>query len=188
MALAVKKVCRLAYREGLTERQLFAHVEIERGENKNNLVRALDRASLDKLQALTFEPYEVELETARNLFSSPVIRALPIAIWLFLIGKYLLYGRWGCVVAEVPQTEDRHPLPCEALAWSGAFDRAVSIWRTNYALCSYCLFGLSRPTQSPATSSRYLHSPFGTRWSPYLCDLDYFERGVPLKRQLNVGA
>ena len=28
----------------------------------------MDRASLDKLQALTFEPYEVELETARNLF------------------------------------------------------------------------------------------------------------------------
>ncbi|MDO5074356.1 MAG: tyrosine-type recombinase/integrase [Bacteroidales bacterium] len=66
MALAVKKVCRLAYRERLTERQLFAHVEIERGENKRP--RALDRASLDKLQALTFEPYEVELETARNLF------------------------------------------------------------------------------------------------------------------------
>lgn len=62
----MKKVCRLAYREGLTERQLFAHVQIERGENKQP--RALDRASLDKLQALTFEPYEVELATSRNLF------------------------------------------------------------------------------------------------------------------------
>lgn len=40
--------------------------QIERGENKQP--RALDRASLDKLQALTFEPYEVELATARNLF------------------------------------------------------------------------------------------------------------------------
>ncbi|WP_314671898.1 tyrosine-type recombinase/integrase [Segatella salivae] len=66
MALAVKKVCRLAYREGLITRQLFAHVTIERGENKRP--RALDRASLDKLQSLTFEPYEVELETARDLF------------------------------------------------------------------------------------------------------------------------
>ncbi|GAD07866.1 Site-specific recombinase XerD [Porphyromonas crevioricanis] len=66
MALSVKKVCRLAYREGLTERQLFAHVEIERGENKQP--RALDRASLNKLEELVFEPYEVELETARNLF------------------------------------------------------------------------------------------------------------------------
>ena len=66
MALAVKKVCRLAHREGLTERQLFAHVQIERGENKQP--RALDRASLDKLKGLTFESYEVELETARNLF------------------------------------------------------------------------------------------------------------------------
>ncbi len=66
MALAVKKACRLAYHEGLTERQLFAHIQIERGENKQP--RALDRASLDKLQTLTFEPYEVKLETARNLF------------------------------------------------------------------------------------------------------------------------
>lgn len=66
MALAVKKVCRLAYREGLITRQLFAHVTIDRGENKRP--RALDRASLDKLQSLTFEPYEVELETARDLF------------------------------------------------------------------------------------------------------------------------
>ena len=66
MALAVKKVCRLAYREGLITRQLFAHVTIERGESKQP--RALDRASLDKLQSLTFEPYEVGLETARNLF------------------------------------------------------------------------------------------------------------------------
>lgn len=62
MALAVKKACRLAYHEGLTERQLFAHIQ------ENKQPRALDRASLDKLQALTFEPYEVELETARNLF------------------------------------------------------------------------------------------------------------------------
>ena len=66
MALAVKKVCRLAYREGVITRQLFAHVTIERGENKQP--RALDRASLDKLQSLPFGPYEVELETARDLF------------------------------------------------------------------------------------------------------------------------
>ena len=90
MALAVKKLCRLAYREGLTERQLFAHIEIERGENKQP--RALDRASLDKLLGLTFEPYEVELETARNPFSSPAIRVLPIAIWSPLIGTSF-YGR-----------------------------------------------------------------------------------------------
>ena len=31
-------------------------------------IRDRDRASLDKLQRLTFEPYEVELETARDLF------------------------------------------------------------------------------------------------------------------------
>ena len=45
---------------------LFLRTIMERGNKK--LPRALDRASLDKLQNLTFEPYEVELETARNLF------------------------------------------------------------------------------------------------------------------------
>lgn len=39
ITLAVKKACRLAYREGSTE-QKFTHVESERGENK--LPRALD--------------------------------------------------------------------------------------------------------------------------------------------------
>lgn len=40
-ALAVKKVCRLAYREGLTDRLLFEHIKIERGDSC--LPRALDR-------------------------------------------------------------------------------------------------------------------------------------------------
>ena len=66
MAVDVKKVCRLSCHEELTERQLFAHVQIDREENKRP--RALDRASLDKLQSLTFEPYEVELETTHNIF------------------------------------------------------------------------------------------------------------------------
>ena len=39
-----------------------------RSRTENKQPRALDRASLDKLQGVTFEPYEVELETTRNLF------------------------------------------------------------------------------------------------------------------------
>ena len=62
----MKKACRLAYRKGFADRLFFENSKVERGNKK--LPRALDRASLDKLQALTFEPYEVELETARNLF------------------------------------------------------------------------------------------------------------------------
>lgn len=65
-ALAVKKVCRLAFREGLTDRLLFEHIKIERGDSR--LPRALDRASLDKIQRIHFEEYEVELQLARNLF------------------------------------------------------------------------------------------------------------------------
>ena len=43
MALAVKKVCRLAFREGVIDRPLFNLVKINRGESK--LPRALDRVS-----------------------------------------------------------------------------------------------------------------------------------------------
>lgn len=66
IALAVKKVCRLAFREGLTDRLLFGHIKIERGDSR--LPRALDRASLDKIQQVHLEEYELELQLARNLF------------------------------------------------------------------------------------------------------------------------
>jgi len=114
MALAVKKVCRLAYREGLTERQLFAHIEIERGENKQP--RALDRASLDKLQALTFEPYEIELETARNLFLFSCFTGVAYCDMVALNREHLFIDDEGGVVAEVPQTKDREPLSSKTLA------------------------------------------------------------------------
>ena len=114
MALAVKKVCRLAYREGLTERQLFAHIEIERGENKQP--RALDRASLDKLQALTFEPYEIELETARNLFLFSCFTGVAYCDMVALNREHLFTDDEGGVVAEVPQTKDREPLSSKTLA------------------------------------------------------------------------
>ncbi len=66
IALAVKKICRLVFREGLTDRLLFEHIKIERGDNR--LPRALDKASLDKIQQMHLEAYEVELQLARNLF------------------------------------------------------------------------------------------------------------------------
>lgn len=66
MALAVKKVCRLAFREGVIDRPLFGLVKIDRGESK--LPRALDRASLDKIRQARLEDDETELTLARNLF------------------------------------------------------------------------------------------------------------------------
>lgn len=66
MTLAVKKVCRLAFREGLIDRPLFDLVKVDRGESK--LPRALDRSSLEKILNVQLEDYEVELSLARNLF------------------------------------------------------------------------------------------------------------------------
>ncbi|MGP1477684.1 MAG: tyrosine-type recombinase/integrase [Phocaeicola sp.] len=66
MTLAIKKVCRLAFREGLIDRPLFDLVKIDRGESK--LPRALDRSSLEKILNIQLEDYEVELSLARNLF------------------------------------------------------------------------------------------------------------------------
>jgi len=66
MALAVKKVCRLAFCEGIIDRPLFDLVKINRGESK--LPRALDRASLDKIRQVRLEEDETELTLDRNLF------------------------------------------------------------------------------------------------------------------------
>ncbi len=102
MALAVKKVCRLAYREGVITRLLFAHVTIERGENKQP--RALDRASLDKLQSL---PFESRMRWSWRLlatsFSSLAIRVLPTAIWSPLVGRIslrMMRGHYGLSSAD----------------------------------------------------------------------------------------
>ena len=66
IALVVKKICRLAFREGLIDRLIFEHIKIERGDSR--LPKALDRASLEKIQELVLTDYEVELQLARNLF------------------------------------------------------------------------------------------------------------------------
>ena len=66
MALAVKKVCRLAFLEGIIDRPLFDLVKIDRGESK--LPRALDRASFDRIKQVRLEEEETELTLARNLF------------------------------------------------------------------------------------------------------------------------
>ena len=66
MALAVKKVCRLAFREAIIDRPLFDLVKIDRGESK--LPRALDRASFDRIKQVRLEEEETELTLARNLF------------------------------------------------------------------------------------------------------------------------
>ena len=65
-ASLLKTVCRLAYREGLTDVLLFNKVRVERGKKKTP--KALDRDALDKLKALCFDGWEADLETARDVF------------------------------------------------------------------------------------------------------------------------
>ena len=65
-ASLLKTVCRLAYREGLTDVLLFNKVRVERGDKKTP--KALDREALDKLKALCFDGWEADLETARDVF------------------------------------------------------------------------------------------------------------------------
>lgn len=66
IASYLKLVCKLAYREGLSDTLLFANAKIAKGDKK--LPKALDRCSLDKLMNLKFGELEDEMETARDLF------------------------------------------------------------------------------------------------------------------------
>lgn len=61
IALAIKKVCRLAFREGVIDHPLFDLI-------KSKLPRALNRASLDKKRQARLEDDETELILVRNLF------------------------------------------------------------------------------------------------------------------------
>ncbi|KJJ88159.1 integrase [Prevotella intermedia ZT] len=66
VATHLKTVCRLAYREGLSDILLFDKVKISKGNKK--LPKALDRRAFEKLKTLQFEDLEEEMETARDIF------------------------------------------------------------------------------------------------------------------------
>ena len=66
MIVLIKKVCKLAYREGAADSLLFDNVHVGKGDSR--LPKALDREALDKLKALCFDGWEGDLETARDVF------------------------------------------------------------------------------------------------------------------------
>ena len=66
IAIHLKTVCRLAYRERLADVLLFDKAKISKGDKK--LPKALDKSSLDKLMNTQFGELEEEIETARDLF------------------------------------------------------------------------------------------------------------------------
>lgn len=95
MALVVKKVCRLAFREGFLERPLFANIKLDRGENK--LPRALDRTSLEKIQQVQLQAYEVELTLARNLFLFTCYTGVAFCDMVSLLKDHLVRDDAGAV-------------------------------------------------------------------------------------------
>ena len=66
MIVLIKKVCKLAYREGAADSLLFDNVHVGKGDSRSP--KALDREALDKLKALCFDGWEIDLETARDVF------------------------------------------------------------------------------------------------------------------------
>ena len=66
MVILIKKVCKLAYREGAADSSLFDNVHVDKGDSR--LPKALDREALGKLKALCFDGWEIDLETARDVF------------------------------------------------------------------------------------------------------------------------
>ena len=66
MIVLIKKVCKLAYREGAADALLFDNVYIDKGDHR--LPKALDKDALDKLKALRFDSLDGDMETSRNVF------------------------------------------------------------------------------------------------------------------------
>ena len=66
MIVLIKKVCKLAYREGAADTLLFDNVHVDKGDNR--LPKALDKGALDKLKALRFDGLDEDMETSRDVF------------------------------------------------------------------------------------------------------------------------
>ena len=65
MIVFIKKVCKLAYREGAADSLLFDSVHVGKGDSR--LPKALDKDALDKLKALRFDGLDEDMET-RDVF------------------------------------------------------------------------------------------------------------------------
>ena len=66
MIVLIKKVCKLAYREGAADSLLFDNVHVDKGDSR--LPKALDKDALDKLKALRFDGLDGNMEISRNVF------------------------------------------------------------------------------------------------------------------------
>ena len=66
MIVLIKKVCKLAYREGVADSLLCDNVHVDKGDSR--LPKALDKAALDKLKALCFDGLDGDMETSRDVF------------------------------------------------------------------------------------------------------------------------
>ena len=66
MIVLIKKVCKLAYREGAADSLLFDNVHVDKGDSR--LPKALDKDALDKLKALRFDDLDGNMEISRNVF------------------------------------------------------------------------------------------------------------------------
>ena len=108
MTLAVKKVCRLAFRERRIDRPLFDLVTVDRGESK--LPRALDRSSLEKILNVQLEGYEVELSLARNLFLFTCYTGIAFCDMMNLSKEHLVQDDAGARWLKF-RRQDRYVLP-----------------------------------------------------------------------------
>ena len=66
MIVLIKKVCKLAYREGAADSLLFDNVHVDKGDSR--LPKALDKEALDKLKALHFDGLDEDMKTSRDVF------------------------------------------------------------------------------------------------------------------------
>ena len=66
MIVLIKKVCKLAYREGAADSLLFDNVHVDKEDSR--LPKALDKDALDKLKALHFDDLDEDMKTSRDVF------------------------------------------------------------------------------------------------------------------------
>ena len=66
MIVFIKKVCKLAYREGAADSLLFDSAHVDKGDSRQP--KALDKYALDKLKALCFDGLDGDMETSRDVF------------------------------------------------------------------------------------------------------------------------
>lgn len=115
----LKKICKIAFKEGHSERLHFAHYKLPK--QKETAPKALSRESFEKIRDLEISENRRSHRLTRDLFLFACYTGTSYADVVRITGENLYTDEEGEPLAQIPEKENGFPSPCQIVARSHCF-------------------------------------------------------------------